>query len=651
MFPTKQNFIQPQRKMRSQWRRPAVFIIRLFPAVISAVFLVGLLFIAISFIALLPHSATIRTTYSLASEGSDNLKAAEKFLLSKQLAPAAQELELAQKNFEKGSQSVEMLKKTFIFQQGFAKKQAETAQKIFEIGGLVSGALARGAEVAADVQQTLGSGDSAKISPQAKMKMMAIIIAAADDLKQSKQELKIAGKKLEEVTASQPLMVFNSAIEPLQQQLPKLTKTFELAASFIEFLPSLTGATGEKVYLLLLENNRELRPAGGFIGTYGILKVKDAEIKTWFTDNSYNLDKPAEKYLRVEAPAAMKEHMKQNWWFFRDANWWPDFPASAEKVIWFYEQEGGKEKVDAVLAVTPTLIENILGAIGEVEAGGMKFNKKNFWEQLQYEVEVGYYEKGIEEQKRKNIIADLVSAILLKMEKLSLADWQTIISLLDDQFSEKQASVYFRDPALQAAGRGYGWTGEVKNFNGDYLQLVDANLAALKTDSVMARSLVYELKETLAGGLSAKVKVTYKNSGMFSWKTTRYRSYTRLYVPAGSELVSAAIGNKFVDLKNVDVYQEFGKTAFGLFFEVEPQTSETIIWEYKLPAAISGLIKTNEYRLLVQKQLGLVSLPIQLDLTFSKPIMTASDGLPPKKNNIKFSEDLRVDQIYNVWLK
>ena len=180
--------------------------------------------------------------------------------------------------------------------------------------------------------------------------------------------------------------------------------------------------------------------------------------------------------------------------------------------------------------------------------------------------------------------------------------------------------------------------------------LVDANLAALKTDEVMERTMNYNLSEKDQGFVST-VRVNYQNMGNFSWKTTRYRTYTRLYVPLNSELLSIKVGEEKVKDQDIDLYREFDKTAFGLFFQVEPQQSVTVEWKYRLPESLSKSI-LEEYNLMVQKQPGIPKMNLQLDLNFQKSILGGPEFFKDSgKNQVKHVEVLKKDQQFSVWLK
>lgn len=174
--------------------------------------------------------------------------------------------------------------------------------------------------------------------------------------------------------------------------------------------------------------------------------------------------------------------------------------------------------------------------------------------------------------------------------------------------------------------------------------VVDANLGSLKSDPHINRTIDYSIEE-INNEFIAKLDITYKNNASFGWKTTRYRTYTRVYVPKNTQLISynGLMDNDRTTKKGIiDEYNEFGKTVFGGFIAIEPKQTGTISFVYKLPKKI---IAENEYSLYIQKQPGNSKTTINLDFDFDKNIKNI-ETLPFSviNNNLKYTTNTKFDQ-------
>ena len=655
----KQNFITDNHS--GNWKKyvrgvGSIFLLalRLLPYFLLTAFCLLLVIVIFLGVALIPHYNSLKSVYSLSVDGQSHLLSAENFIRSQKFKSAGLELDKAANSFHSANENLQSVKGSVVFKNSFLRDQLVVAEDLVFIGENVSSSLHAASSLGQEFLDTLKMDNLnfLQITEEKKIAALEKLASSADRLEKVQKSLTEVHDKLTDIDNRQPLFFFQKAVKPLQEQIPKMQKAIDGLTVAAKLLPAFSGYPKEKTYLLIFQNNREMRPSGGFIGSYGIVKIKNAELKTFFTDNSYNLDRPAEAYLNVPTPAPMKKYLNQPKWFFRDSNWWPDFPMSAEKMAWFYKLERGKENIDGVIAITPTVLEELLGVLGEFKIDDIAFNKNNFWEQLEYQVEYGYSKKGIESANRKDIIGELGKQIIARLYLLPSNKYLEIVDLFKKEMQEKQMLLYFKDASIQSVALKNNWAGEVKSFVGDYIMLIDANLAALKTDSALRRTMSYKLSQDHRDHLTVETKVTYENLGTFSWKTTRYRTYTRLYVPMGSTLISVKVGNQEINPQEIDIGTEFGKTVFGLFFEVEPQKFQTVTWNYRLPEKIEEKIATGEYSLLIQKQPGIEKMNLQLDLNFNKEIKDKQRfNFLSGKNSVKHVDVIRSDQVFITSLK
>jgi hypothetical protein len=424
----------------------------------------------------------------------------------------------------------------------------------------------------------------------------------------------------------------------------------------VNLLPQFLGFQETKTYLFLFANNTEIRPAGGFLGTYAAVRFTAGKMETLAIEGTEVLDRRTPETWKPEPPKILTEKLGVDRWYFRDSNWSPDYPSSVKKALEFYAAEGGAgaSEIDGVITFTPTVLEKLLEITGPISIEGVEFTAKNVVRQLEHEVEFGYKDKGIDFENRKKIIDPFFHELLRKIGPDAIFHSQKYVALFEELAREKQVLVYFKDPNIQKIMQAKNWTGEVKNTSGDYLLWVDANLAALKTDEVMERTLTYSMvAEPKTNSFVVSAKMKYVHNGVFDKFTSRYRTYARVYAPLNSKLISVKSydnGGKMVEIVNVDQGQELGKQWFGAFYSIEPQKTGTLEFTYILSPEIVSLVKQGKYSLLSQKQAGIERAALTLNLNFGTTIQSAVPAEDKKEwgdsvytVNKKFDSDQQIE--------
>lgn len=421
-------------------------------------------------------------------------------------------------------------------------------------------------------------------------------------------------------------------------------------------LQEILGFNSPKTYLLLFLNNTELRPGGGFIGVYAVVRVDKGKPEILKVEGSEILDNYAPRDFVSTPPAPLAKYIASQRWEFRDSNWWPDFASSSAKTLELYKKENGlsADKIDAVIGFTPTVIEEALKIIGPIKYQGEEFNSKNFTAKLEYEVEYGYKDKGLSFNNRKDILDGLTKTLVKHLAIDIFLHWSDYTKLTERMIKEKHLMAFTTDGSAQSIIESKNLAGKVKNVTGDYILWVDANLGAWKTDASLKRELSYSFVSVGSGKYLATLKMKYIHQGWFDWRTSRYRTYTRVYLPLDSEFVGvkgslerdrSAIPGK------VDQGLEHNKKWFGTFTAVEPQTTGELVWQFYLSPSVVKQIEAGAYTLFVQKQLGTIDHSLTLGLNFGKSIVYASPGEPTIKHGdtiYDYSTDLREDREFQV---
>lgn len=469
----------------------------------------------------------------------------------------------------------------------------------------------------------------------------------AEAIESAAPHAELAAQSLQDVDPDIVPEAYAERVAELQEYVPRLTTALNEFLTFSEALSTMLGGEGAMRYLVAFQNNTELRPTGGFIGSFAEMNVEHGVIEDMLIPGGGTYDVQGQLTEFVSAPGPLQ--LLKARWEMQDANWFPDFPSSARKLQWFYEHAGGPT-TDGVIAVNATFIVNLLELTGPIEMPeyGRTIDAENFLFETQKIVELEYDK---EENAPKAFLGDLAPKLL---ERITAADLSTFLAMLDlvgEGLYEKDIQVFFADNDLEAAIEDLGWSGSMKTTSGDYLMVVNTNLGGGKTDSVIEQTVDVAVDIDEDGSVTNTVTITKVHHGMpdalFAGRNNV--DYLRLYVPEGSQLLSAdgfeiPADNLFEDsdvpletdeelllaMNNIgrdlatgtDTWDEMGKTVFGNWMQTAPGETEVVRFTYRLPFTVTGaqtdgllgLAKSElglgglaPYTMFVQKQSGVVS--------------------------------------------
>ncbi len=393
----------------------------------------------------------------------------------------------------------------------------------------------------------------------------------------------------------------------LKLYLPALIEDLEHLNEIFAFLSDYLGNDTEKRYLVLFQNNNELRPTGGFIGSFAIFDVYQGKVVNLERPKGGMDDLEGAQKVKLKAPKALSlinPHF--NIW---DANWWPDFPTSAKKITDLYTDNGGSS-VDGVIAINAHVLQELLRALGpiEMEEYNITITADNIFDVLQEEVELNYNKEANEP---KAIIADLVPKVLDKL--LTVGDYQKdVIKVMADMLSSKDIQLYSSNLETQQKLVDFSWAGKMLDNDKDFLYVVNTNIAGGKTDNDIKQTIDHQAVVQENGEIINNLRITRVNTGEenpFAGMEGGNVSYIRVYVPMGSEFIEG-IGfdklpdsyfrtsagdaqedediqkeeNKMLDNKsNTEIFTSLDKTVFANWVALKPGESQTVYFKYKLP--------------------------------------------------------------------
>jgi len=390
----------------------------------------------------------------------------------------------------------------------------------------------------------------------------------------------------------------------------------------IKVLPELLGANKSKKYLVLFQNDKELRPTGGFLTYYSIFRIEEGVIHIDSSSDIYALDDSISSHPKAD-PIILKYLPKVPTQNIRDINLSPDFVKSMNDFRTYYEKSRQKTDIDGIIALDTQFLVDIIKILGEVQASGQTFNAKEDpacnCPQVVYQLELNTTKPvGFVRSNRKEIVGSLLYATMQKALGVSpKLYWGPLIQAAIKNAQEKHILFSLNNSGAQSGIEALNWAGRIKPFEGDYLHINDANFGGAKSNMYIKENVRVDYKIT-GGEIEKTVTIEYRNPQKYSdcnlergglCLNAILRNFQRMYVPEGSTLSSSKGSQVKVETK-----KDLGKTYFESFFTVNPLGKASITYTYKLPFKVTG----KNLPVLIQKQPGIESIPFEIYVNGSK---------------------------------
>ncbi len=422
--------------------------------------------------------------------------------------------------------------------------------------------------------------------------------------------------------------ILKTRVNSLQERLKLYSSLVKKARALSILLPEAIGQ-GNKNYLVLLQNNNELRPGGGFIGSFAKVNFEGGKLKKLEANDIYTID--GQLNLHVEPPKEIKQYLDQKDYFLRDSNWEPDFPTAARQAEWFYTKETG-ERVEGVVALDISAAADFLSVLGPMELADYneKISADNLFEKAITHAEVGFFPGS---QAKKSFLTSLTQSLFNQLFFLPNQNWPGVVSSLAKSLQQKHVSVYLNDPALFAYLLSQNWASVMPRPASetaqtvDFLAPVEANLGANKANYYLDRSYNLETVIGKDGEINQRLKVSYTNrSPSDTFPAGKYKNAMRVYLPMGTKLQRALWGEKDIT-KEVTSFADYGRLGLSLLLELPPKQQKILVLDYQLPANLKFVGGKATYRLDVVKQAGTLKDPFTWRITYPLNLKLVSNNI------------------------
>lgn len=416
-------------------------------------------------------------------------------------------------------------------------------------------------------------------------------------------------------------------------------------------LSNLLNTQTERHLLVFFGNPSEIRPGGGFIGSYADITLSGGQMKNLDVRDIYDPDGQLD--LKIVPPEQLQTLTTD--WGARDANWFFDFPTSAKTVVRFLEESKiYSEKnitFDAAIALNINVVKTLLAATGPIYLPDyeLTIDKDNLLIEVQRSVEAGEDKKAGQPKK----ILKILSPILLeKLNNLDANNQKNLFDGIKNHLAKKDIMLYVKDQDLSSFLAGNNMDGAVFNlpndFWGSYLAVVNANVAGGKSDAFISEKVSANIDIDTNGNIFTNIQVARTHNGNLEkdpWWKADNKNFIQIFTEPNSNLVTisgndtkpkyqtmdydnsnysinpnlAAIEKTKVSIpgSNAWTLNEFGKKVFATWMIIKAGQTKTLNMRYETPYNNPTPFGPEQiYTFIFERQSGMKN---SLDVTINAP--------------------------------
>lgn len=408
-----------------------------------------------------------------------------------------------------------------------------------------------------------------------------------------------------------------------------------LLKTWLPHMAEISGIYGKRTYLVLLQNNTELRPTGGFLGSFIVVTTEGGRVAEMRAEDIYAPDGQLKGY--VEAPEPVKTYLfQQGGWKLRDSNWNPNFPEAAQTMLWFFEK-GGYKYVDGVVAVTLSAIQDALKPIGDVYIPDYDkhVDTETLYSFMQSQTELSFFPGAT---SKRDVLGAVMRSVTRAINDLPFSKKKEVADAVMRRLDARDIQIWMKNPDVQSVLESRGWDGSLRQTScesdrcrSDALAIVEANVGINKTNCCVDRTAQYDLWFNPDGTATSSVSLYYQNHNPVTPQPPKfygggYRNYLRIYRRLDATLIQSEINGSTVTRRDIttEPFPTLGLVSYGMLVDVPGggQTTTTAQFEHALKM---GYTEAQRFLLFIWKQSGLTTNDYHLTIHVPSNTIIRSD--------------------------
>ena len=398
-----------------------------------------------------------------------------------------------------------------------------------------------------------------------------------------------------------------------------IEQAYDYGLDHFDVLLALLGDTKPQRYVILNQNRDELRVGGGFPGTAITVEVYKGRVTRYAQNDIYDFD--WKLYPYHEDPPEGINAITTNFGL-RDANYYPEFDQTFNKVNFFYEKAGGGT-IDTLVGINQGIIVDFLKKYGPIALPkyGLTIDDKNFSVIISTLVEskiVPYTQTAVNNFiSPKAVLFDFMEAF--KERLIERRDLSGYLGIIENNLQSNEILVVSRTPTVRSYLKNLGILELWRRDPGNWAYPVFTSLSGNKSDRYMDRTFEVHSRQvdpcTVENVFTLDSRHTFSDKdaavvrnllGDFSVPKKQQdeilriegngdnRHYVRILVPPNARLTGALGSDIGIDYASGATTFSFytavpvgGESRVTFTYQVSPKNCEGTFRMYKQPGLVN----------------------------------------------------------------
>lgn len=434
------------------------------------------------------------------------------------------------------------------------------------------------------------SADLDALAPRAGRFDPGAIVSLQEPVAQAHAALEDASTRLDAEDASGYVERLRSKYRLLAREVRETATALDTADRAVQVLPTMLGVDSTRHYLLVFQNNAEIRATGGLPGAVSVLRAADGEVALTrqVAANTFGF---TQRPVLPLTPSEQEVYGDKLGTFFLNANLQPDFPRAAElwKARW---EQVYPTTVDGVISLDPVAISYLLEATGPIEVDGTTVDSDNAVDLLLHDTYVRYPDPADQDAFFRSVARTMFDRV-----SSGVAEPRALISALARGADEHRVYVHDFDEAVQGQFAGTGAAGELQSAATEepqvgvylsdatgskmsYYLRYDASVdATYCTAGVQGLSGHLSLSSEAPADAATSLPVYVTGGGAYGVPAGTQRVFVRIFGPVGGSIGAVTLnGTPITGFPAVD-YD--GRSVFTAVVDLEPGRMADLTWRMK----------------------------------------------------------------------